>query len=58
VEWLLAHPQFYFRAVSTNTGGVSNFPQNDGEPVLIPLFSRFEARLPLEQVIKLTTGAT
>jgi len=49
--WLLEHPQYYFHAVNTNAGGISKFPQGDGEPVLIPLFSRFEARLPLEQVV-------
>jgi len=52
VEWLLEHPQYYFHAVNTNVGGVSKFPQGDGEAVLIPLFSRFEVRLPLEQVVK------
>jgi hypothetical protein len=51
LEWLLAHPQFYFHAVNTTAKGISKFPQAGGMPVLIPLFSRFEARIPMEQVV-------
>jgi len=48
---LLAQPQYFFHAVSTNNDtGISKFPQGDGLPVYVPLFAKAEARIPLNQV--------
>lgn len=51
VDWLIEHPQFFFHAVNTTATGITRFPQGGGEDVLIPLFSRFEAKIPIEQTV-------
>lgn len=54
--WLLEHPQFYFHAVLAYTQAAQNFPQGQrwvgdtGLPVLVPLFSRVEAKIHLSKV--------
>jgi hypothetical protein len=50
LAWLSARPWYYFHAVNVTSGGITRFPQNDGEPVLVPLVGSGVATYPLSKL--------
>lgn len=50
LEWMKAHREYWFYAVNSTYEGITNFPQNGGRPVIVPLVGRGVARIPLANV--------
>ena len=56
LEWLMARPWYYFTAVNVTGGGITNFPQNDGRPCLVPLVGSGIAKYPVAKLQKWTAA--
>jgi hypothetical protein len=55
LEWILARPWYFFHAVNcASDGHITNFPQNDGRPVLVPLVGHGVAKIALSKVQQVT----
>ena len=54
-EWVIAHPEYWFRAVSVNPQGeINNLPQGGNDLVKrVPIVSRYPVRIEMSKLVQL-----
>lgn len=54
-QWVLDHPEYWFRAVSVNPKGeINNLPQGGGDLVKrVPIVSRYPVKIEMSKLVKL-----